>query len=72
MVRTAQAESEKFGNLIAVRTPGRRDLLPDDATLITIFPSVFNAYFDAGIPVPEDRHYDGGPPGRRLELSRID
>jgi hypothetical protein len=63
---------DRFGNLIAVRTPGRRNVIPDNATVTMIFPSLFNAYFDAGIPIPDNRHYDGGPPGRRLELTRVD
>jgi hypothetical protein len=66
------AESDPFGNLIAVRTPGRPSMFPEDAAVTAIFPNLFNAYFDAGIPVPEDRHYDGGPSGTRLLLTRID
>jgi hypothetical protein len=62
----------RFGNLIAVRAPRQESLLPDDATLITVFPRIFNAYFGSNIPIPEDRHYDGGPPGRRLELTPVD
>ena len=65
-------ESHAFGNLIALRTPGRPALIPEDGTVTTIFPNLFNEYFDAGIPVPEGRHYDGGPPGTRLQLTRID
>jgi hypothetical protein len=62
----------RFGNLIAVRAPGHRDILPDNVTVTALFPLIFNAYFDANIPIPENRHYDGGPPGRRLELTRVD
>jgi hypothetical protein len=63
---------DTFGNLIAVRTPGGEEILPEDTTLVTVFPRIFNAYLGGQVELPEDRHYDGGPPGRRLELTRVD
>ena len=56
-----------LGNLLAVKSPGHPHLLPDDATTIAIFPTLFNAYFGDSIAIPDSRHFTG-PPHTRLVL----
>ena len=62
---------DPFGNLLAVRTPDRTGVIEDDTTLVSVLPRLFNAYFEAGIAIPDDRHFDGGPLGARLELTEV-
>jgi hypothetical protein len=63
---------DPFGNLIAVRTPGRTGIIDNDSSLVTVLPRLFDAYFDAGFDIPDDRHFAGGPLGARLELTVVE
>jgi hypothetical protein len=50
-------------NLLAARTPGRRGLFPQDATLVNVFPTLFGAYLDVELPRAEEASYIAGPHG---------
>jgi hypothetical protein len=39
-------------NLFASRTPGRREVFAEGDTPTALFPRLFNAYFDADLPIP--------------------
>jgi hypothetical protein len=48
---------EAVDNLIAVRTPGRADLLPDDVTTVNVLPILFDAYLGTDLPRSADRSF---------------
>jgi hypothetical protein len=45
--------------------------VPDDATVITLLPRIFNAYLGTHIPLPDDRHFLGSQPETRLNLLEV-
>jgi len=61
-VTVANAES-RLRNLIAVYTPGHPGLYPDDATLVNLFPTLFDAYFGVELPRSPDTLFTQGPRG---------
>ena len=48
---------DRASSLFAARTPGHRDVFPDDITLVNVVPRLFNAYFDTGLPMQPDDVY---------------
>lgn len=48
---------DRFANLLAVRAPGHANIVPDDASAITVLPRVLNAYLNADLSIPADEHY---------------
>ena len=45
---------QRTSNLIAVLAPGKPDLLPDDLTVVNIFPIVLNAYLGTDLADPAE------------------
>jgi hypothetical protein len=50
-------------NLFAARTPDRAGLFPPDATLVNVFPTLFDAYLGVELPRAEEASYIAGPHG---------
>lgn len=49
---------ERLSNLVAVRSPGKTPLpLPDDITLINLFPLILHSWYGISIPMQQDRSY---------------
>ena len=48
---------QRTSNLIALLAPGRADLLPDDATVVNIFPIVLNAYLGTDLAIQPNRFW---------------
>ncbi len=44
---------EYFHTFFAARTPGHSKLFPPDVAMVTTLAVLLNAYFDAGVPVPD-------------------
>jgi hypothetical protein len=47
----------RFATLLAIRTPGAHDLLPEDVTLVNVYRLLFNHYFDAGLRLLDAKYY---------------
>jgi hypothetical protein len=45
---------ERTSNLLAVRAPGRPDVLPAGTTPVNVLPRLFNAYFGTQLPLQPD------------------
>jgi hypothetical protein len=48
---------ESLRNLFMASTPGHPRLFPEDTTLVNVFPTLLNAYFDAGLPLADETSY---------------
>jgi hypothetical protein len=48
---------QRTSNLIALLAPGRADLLPDDATVVNIFPIVLNSYLGTDLAIQPNRFW---------------
>ena len=48
---------QRTSNLIALLAPGRADLVPDDATVVNIFPIVLNAYLGTDLAIQPNRFW---------------
>ena len=48
---------ERFGNLFAVRTPGRTGVFDLDGSLVNVFPALFESYFGVTVARQPDLHY---------------
>jgi hypothetical protein len=46
--------SDRLACFLAVRTPGKDRLLPDDVSLVNVLPTLFNAYFGTALPIRPD------------------
>jgi hypothetical protein len=49
--------NQRTSNFIAVLAPGNADLLPDDATVVNIFPIVLNAYLGTDLAIQPNRFF---------------
>ncbi len=54
--------AERSRNLVALRSPGRPGLLPEDITLVNILPTLFNAYLGTSLPKQPDQVWFGPRP----------
>lgn len=52
---------ENTHSLWAAHTPGKQAVFPDDGTPVNLFPRLLNAYFDAGLPLVQERTDAEGP-----------
>jgi hypothetical protein len=48
---------ERFSNLLAVYAPKNKNFIPDDLTLVNLFPVIFNNIFETQFPIRERKHY---------------
>jgi hypothetical protein len=48
---------ERVSDLIAVRAPGRPDLVPDGTSLVNLWPRILNAYLGTELPIVPDHSY---------------
>jgi Sulfatase len=53
----------RLRNLFAAYTPGHDHVFADDVTLVNVFPSMFEAYFDVALPRANETLYGPGPRG---------
>jgi Sulfatase len=60
---TVNNAETRLRNLVAVYTPGHPGLYPDDATLVNLFPTLFDAYFGVELPRSPDTLFTQGPNG---------
>ena len=61
---------ERFSNFFAWRTPSRESVFPSDITPVNLFPILFDAYFDAAIPL-QDAHFFLSPIHNKFEFTEI-
>jgi hypothetical protein len=54
---------ERLRNLFVAYTPGHDGLFTDDATLVGVFPTLFDAYYGVQLPRPAETLYTGGVRG---------
>jgi hypothetical protein len=63
---------QRTSNLIAVLAPGQADLLPDDATVVNIFPIVLNAYLGTDLPMQPNTFWAWRTGSSILDLVELD
>lgn len=47
----------RFANLMVTRTPDASGLIPDDISLVNLYRTILNHYFDAQLPLLPARQY---------------
>ena len=55
--RLSRSFDSMFDNLLVSYTPGRRGLLPDDMTPVTMLPRLMNAYLGTSLPLADEQSY---------------
>ena len=61
-VSTANPET-RLRNLFAAYTPGHPRMFADDVSLVNVFPTLLDAYFQAGLPKAAETLFTQGPRG---------
>jgi len=52
-----EQRTEQLANFLAVRAPGRANLFEEDATLVNVLPTLFDAYLGTQLPRSPDRSH---------------
>lgn len=63
--------AEQFKTFFAARTPHHDELFPADVSPVNIFPTLFNAYFDAELPLQPYRAW-WAEPATPLDMTRVE
>ena len=64
-VPDAAGVNERTANLMAIRTPGRASVLPQDLTLVNLMPTLLNAYLGTSLPIQPNEFWFGPSPQDR-------
>jgi hypothetical protein len=60
---TVENAETRLRNLFAAYTPGRDALFSEDVTLVNVFPTLLNSYFEVDLPRAPETLYTQGPRG---------